>query len=543
MVGWTLGGVALAAFLVVFYPTLRDGAAEFQQLLEQLPSGMLDAMGIDPATFVTAKGYVEAELYNLLGPVLVIIYAVQLGGAAAAKEEHDGTADLVFTLPISRASVLVQKVAAGAVLLALLVATFLVVLLAGDPLYGMGLRVVGIVGINVALYSLGVFFGSLAFAAAAWSGRKGLGAGLAGVVAMLSFLLDGFAQIVDWLGWADRITPFDWYLRGDPLSNGAGPWQLFLIGLALVLVAAGTVVFESRDIGVARNLPRLRFGRRRGTASTSSSSWMLGHVWSWSVWIRRRSLRWWIVSMAAFTSLILSVYPSVRDLGGDQFGQLIEAYPTELLAVFGITDPASALEGPGLVSSRIHGSIGLVAVLVLGIGFGARAIAGEERAGTIDLVLTGPVRRGRFVIDKAIGLVATVTVVVAAGILAPMLVGAPLVDLGVTAEGMIAGNLGMILLVVLYGSLALAAGAWTGRPGIATGIATVAAVAGHLVNGFGAFVDWLAPARRWSPFYWYAGPKNPLSQELGWQQPLLAAVALLLVVVAVVGLQRRDVGV
>ena len=54
---------------------------------------------------------------------------------------------------------------------------------------------------------------------------------------------------------------------------------------------------------------------------------------------------------------------------GDAFQGLLDAYPPELMAIFGITDPDSLLTGAGLVSSRVYQGVGLVSVL-LGSGDG-----------------------------------------------------------------------------------------------------------------------------------------------------------------------------
>jgi ABC-2 type transport system permease protein len=47
------------------------------------------------------------------------------------------------------------------------------------------------------------------------------------------------------------VSPWHWYLGGEPLKNGlqAGD-SLLLLAVTLLLVAVGTVVFNRRDVAV-----------------------------------------------------------------------------------------------------------------------------------------------------------------------------------------------------------------------------------------------------------------------------------------------------
>jgi ABC-2 type transport system permease protein len=209
--------------------------------------------------------------------------------------------------------------------------------------------------------------------------------------------------------------------------------------------------------------------------------------------------------------------------------------------MFGITDVDSLLTGAGLVSSRVYSGIGLIVVLAFAIGIGKAALAGEEKSRTADLLLATPPTRERVVVDKATAMVALLLGLMA-GVALIVWLGDLAVGLDLGAEGLAAANLGMAALAFLFGSVALAVGAATGKPGLAIGVAAGLGVALFLLNGFGAIIDWLEPFRVLSPFYWYQGDTNPLDQRLGWQQPLLFAVGVVLVGATVFLFRRRDIG-
>jgi ABC-2 type transport system permease protein len=252
---------------------------------------------------------------------------------------------------------------------------------------------------------------------------------------------------------------------------------------------------------------------------------------------RRRTLMWWSLGILALAAIHIAFYPSVRDATAlNEYG---EDLPEALRALFtgGETDLVS---GPGYLNSQIFALLGPLLLLILAIGFGANAIAGDEERGTLDLLLAQPVKRSELVWQRflALAVLVTVATVVLFGGLA---LGAPLVDLEVDLGNLAAASVSIGLLALLYGAIAMAVGAI--RPGRAraVAIATVLAVAAWILDGFGQAVSGLEPWRPISPYYQALGD-SPLREGAVWGGwAILAAMTALAVATAILGLGRRDI--
>ena len=141
---------------------------------------------------------------------------------------------------------------------------------------------------------------------------------------------------------------------------------------------------------------------------------------------------------------------------------------------------------------------------------------------------------------RALGVTAfVVTLGVVVG-LVTMLVNGP-AGLDLPVGNIVAGVAALTLLGLVHALLALAVGAATGRPGVALGVAIVAAVLGYFSHNLGPTV--LEGVERLSPFHWAYG-NTPLADgfdEIGLGLLLLAAVAVF--VAGLVAFPRRDLGV
>lgn len=539
---WVLALVLLTAWIVAFYPAIRD-SSELQDFITDFPPEMLAMFGIDPLLFTTGFGYLQGQLYSLIGPIILIGMCIGIGAGATAGEEERGTMDLLLAQPVSRTSVVVQKFLAMATLALVAVAAVGLVIVIANPLVDLKLSTAGIIGINVGLMFLGLTFGTMAMAVGAWRGTRALAAGVATAAAVVAWFINAFSPLVDWLATMQDFQPFSWYLKDDPLLDGPTVWHLLLVGSTLLLLAGAVALFRLRDISAQQPLlARTRAeDTAEGTPKPARLDWLLGSVLGKTVWDRRVSIWWWLLGLGALAAGTIAFWPTV-ETGGDAMQGMMDVIPSELLAMFGITDPSSLFTPEGFLSARLYSSIGTLIMLAFAIGAGSGALAGEEQKGTMDLLLGTPTRRGRIATDKFFAIVALVAFLIT-GLYVVVLVGGFAVDMGLDAVNIAAANAGLALLALFFGSLAMAVGAATGKTGAATGAAAGLAVIAYFLNGFGAALEWMEPARVLSPFFWYLQDSPPLARGFSASYLLLVAGVIVFASATAPLFRHRDIGV
>jgi ABC-2 type transport system permease protein len=167
--------------------------------------------------------------------------------------------------------------------------------------------------------------------------------------------------------------------------------------------------------------------------------------------------------------------------------------------------------------------------LFMTVGYGAAAIAGQDEEGTLGALASLPVTRTRLLTEKLAALVLlclpipVLTLVVA-------LVGRRF-DVRLDSSALVGTTIGVALLALDFGVLALTVGVWTGRRGPALGVAVGLASAAYVVSALAPAVSWIHAIRFMSPFFWSVGA-NQLQTGLG----ASSALALVLVAVALAGL-------
>ncbi|HKJ56316.1 MAG TPA: ABC transporter permease subunit [Nitriliruptoraceae bacterium] len=211
--------------------------------------------------------------------------------------------------------------------------------------------------------------------------------------------------------------------------------------------------------------------------------------------------------------------------------------PPAMLDLMGISDQVGGTAG--IAYGAIYGFMGALTLAGLSVSIGASSIAGEERDGTLGLLLGNPRSRGRVLASKLAALVALTTlgavVMLAVAAVAPDVLG---VDVGTVDLVAMMTHMGANAL--LWGMLAACIGAWSGNRTAASGVAAGAMVLSYLLASLLPLFDGGQAWAQWSPWYWFSGHQPEVNGIDGRWLAMQVGVTVVLAGNAFVGLDRRD---
>jgi ABC-2 type transport system permease protein len=246
VVGWATGVAAFTGTYAGFYSQFQ-GAAELKQ--DALPQGMLDFLGIE--NMLSPAGYLQATVFSLIGPLLVLMCAITLMSRTIAGPEEEGGMELLLANPLSRRAFAVQRLIAAGGAVTAVAAVPWIVLSVLVPAIGMDLPMSNLAAACVGLIGLAWCFGGIAFAAGAATGRRGRVLAVAGTLAVATYLANAVAGMSQSWSWARWLSPFHYFIGVDPLRTGWHPAHLLALAAVGVLgCVAGVLLFDRRDVGV-----------------------------------------------------------------------------------------------------------------------------------------------------------------------------------------------------------------------------------------------------------------------------------------------------
>ncbi|HET8989341.1 MAG TPA: ABC transporter permease subunit [Humibacillus sp.] len=250
-----------------------------------------------------------------------------------------------------------------------------------------------------------------------------------------------------------------------------------------------------------------------------------------------RALAGWTVAIVLLVAMYVAIWPSMRDQPAmsDFLDQMPEAFRS-LFAATG-ADMSTPL---GYLQIELMSFMAPILVILYAVTAGSAAVAGEEGKRTLDLLVTAPVSRRRIVVEKAVAMVVG-TFGLSALLGVSLVVEGRFADMDLPTAEVAAAMLHLAFLGLVFGAMALAIGCLTGQAGLSKAVPAVVAVVTYVVNGLGGMVTWLEPLQRYSPFFQFSG-HDPLRNGISWPAVAVAFVTVaVLVVLAVVGFERRDV--
>jgi ABC-2 type transport system permease protein len=531
--GMFIGAVTLGLLLLM-------GMAAYKSIdlsiYDSMPAGFRNLMSIPAGASLGALAY--GAIYTSYGALTLAAVAIPMGTGVIAGEERNGTIGLLLGNPVSRISAVAQKAAA-----ILVVTAFGAVVLwlagIGTPA-ALGETVTGItlVALCFAMFVNSLFYGFLAMAISTWTGKRGVGAGVSTGVLIVGFIGAGLFPIIP--GWENvaKVFPWYYYASSKPQTNGIDWWHMSVLIIGIVLFMAIALIgvtrrdLRSQSVGVTI-MDRLRANPR--TAKIVER--IVGSAQVSGIWMKSVSEHQGLLIVTVYVMLIMSLVigPLYNVITGPvkEFGASL---PPTLLALFG----GGNLSTPeGFYQIEIYGMMAPAGILIATIAAGSRALAGEEQNRTMGILLSNPVSRSSVVMQKTVAMVVE-GIAVGVSIFIGVWLGSIIGGLGMSAGNIAAASLLATLLGLAIGALALALSAATGRVRVAVYGAIGVALISHVLNAFLPLNASTESLTRWTPFGYYLN-SDPLANGMDWWHGLvLLVLTVVLVGLAVVWFQRRD---
>ena len=250
---WGGGGALMAYFVIALAPN-TDFLQAYEEITQMFPGFYEAFVGEDAAFAVTAEGYVTGEFFSWI--VLVYaMYGVLAGLSVTINDEESGSLDVLLSMPVARWRVVLEKALAFTLLMAGIVLVSVFGLWLGEAsanvLEADNVRLLemafNMLPSTLVTFAFTVFIGNLVR-------RRTLATWIGGVFIVASFVIDFLARLAPDSPILTPLAPLSFYRYYTPaqvIQHGLnGSNVAVLMGAALMLLAAGVLLFQRRDVGV-----------------------------------------------------------------------------------------------------------------------------------------------------------------------------------------------------------------------------------------------------------------------------------------------------
>jgi ABC-2 type transport system permease protein len=243
--------VAMAAFIfinMIFYPSFKNDAAELQKSFENLPDAAVQLFG-GSTDFFSPVGFMNSQIFFLMLPMILGIFAISLGAGLLAREEQDKTIEGLLARPISRTKLLQAKATTGVILLFIVSLVGLFTVIITSKVVGLEISNPSLIQAMFVCYLFALSLGSIAYFLTATGRARGAGIGVAAFVGIGGYLISSLAGTVSWLSGPSKLFPFEYY-QSEAILRGTYNWNniwyfVILIGVCKLL---SWVAFRRRDL-------------------------------------------------------------------------------------------------------------------------------------------------------------------------------------------------------------------------------------------------------------------------------------------------------
>jgi len=235
---WSAAISFMLGVCILIYPEMSSQMTEISDMFADMGS-FSSAFGMDEINFGEFMGYFSVECGNVLG-LGGAIFSALIAASSLAGEEKSGSSEFLFTHPVSRHSIVLQKLLSVFAeifilnLLAAAVSAVCMLIISADA------NAAQIALIFFAYFMMQLQIAAIAFCVSSFTASGGVGIGLG--IAFGAYLLNILANLEDNLTLLKYLTPFG-YTDGAYIHRHTALQTGYLFSGLAILSAAVLLSF------------------------------------------------------------------------------------------------------------------------------------------------------------------------------------------------------------------------------------------------------------------------------------------------------------
>ncbi|MFG1798181.1 ABC transporter permease subunit [Nocardia sp. NPDC049149] len=245
LIGWSIGIALLVLLESAIWPTFSDMSG-IQEFLKSYPEAMRKLFNLDQ--FATGTGFLNAELFSMMLPILFLVFTIGRGARGIAGEEERGTLELLLVNGVSPIRLALEQAAVVVTSVAVLGVVLFGSVVACSAIFGLGIPIAFAATGALSMTLLGMEFGLIAAAVGAATGKRVLALSAATILAVGAYMLYVASQLVTAVAPWGPWSPFHQAIAAGPMGAGLPLPLLWLLAGGICCVLAALPIFDRRDI-------------------------------------------------------------------------------------------------------------------------------------------------------------------------------------------------------------------------------------------------------------------------------------------------------
>lgn len=239
---WTTVITFMLGVCILIYPEMSKQMGGISEAFANM-GGFSAAFGMDKLNFGEFVGFFGVECGNVLG-LGGAFFAALTGISALSKEEREHTAEFLLTHPVSRQSIVTQKLISVITQIVILNMVAICITVLSTIMIGEGPEIKPLALIFAAHLIMQIEIAAICFGISAFSGRGGLGLGLG--LAAAFYFLNIIANLTESARFLKYITPFGYTDSADIITDGQIEIKYLSIGIVVTIIGICAAFWKYR---------------------------------------------------------------------------------------------------------------------------------------------------------------------------------------------------------------------------------------------------------------------------------------------------------